>query len=130
MVYQTVLLLTSMSVVWAAAPSELSPDGSVRPGTRITIPAGEQREFLFRPEGVKFVSGRARIISTPGPLIDPYGREIKDFVIDVDKSRGIPWMHHDKPFRLKIRTETDFTLEARESWEWDPEKDLPKPYPL
>jgi hypothetical protein len=119
-----------MGTVWAAAPSELLPDGSLRPGTRITIPAGEERELLLRPEGVRFLSGRARIASIPDPLIDPYGREIRDVVIDVGKSPGVPWMHHDKPFRLKIRAETDFTLEARKSWERNPEKDLPKPHSL
>jgi hypothetical protein len=130
MAYQTVLLLVSMRTVWPAAPPELLPDGSLRPGMRITIPAGKERELLFRPEGVRFLSGRARIISVGGPLIGPDGREMKEFVIDVDRSPGIPWMHDEKPFRLKIRAETDFTLEARESWEEDPEKDLPKPRSL
>jgi hypothetical protein len=60
------------------------------------------------------------------PLIGPDGREIKEFMIDVDRSPGIPWMHDEKPFRLKILAETDFTLEAREAWEWNPEKDLQK----
>jgi hypothetical protein len=63
-----------------------------------------------------------------GPVIDPYGQERKEIVIDADDTtRGIPWMHDEKPFRLLIRAITDFTLEARESWEWEPEKDLPKP---
>jgi len=119
-----------MGMVWAAAPSELLPDGSLRPGVRVTIPAGTEREFLFRPEGVRFLSGRARIVAVGRPFTNPEGREIKEFFIDVGKSPGIPWMHDEKPFRIRIHAETDFTLEARKSWEWDPEKDLPKPYSL
>ena len=97
------------------------PDGSLRPGTRITIPAGTAREFLFRPEGVRFLSGRARIVSVGRPFVGPEGQEIKEFIIDVGKSPGIPWMHDEQPFRLRIHAETDFTLEARKSWEWTPE---------
>ena len=100
---------------------EFLPDGSLRPGTRITIPAGTVREFLFRPEGVRFLSGRARINSVGRPFVGPEGQEIQEFVIDVGKSPGIPWMHDEKPFRLRIHAETDFTLEARQSWEWTPE---------
>jgi len=113
-------------LIWVgAALAEFQPgffaDGSLRPGTRITIPAGTVREFLFRPEGVRFLSGRARIVSVGRPFTDPEGREIKEFLIDVGKSPGIPWMHDEKPFRMRIHAETDFTLEARKSWEWTPE---------
>ena len=101
------------------------PDGSLRPGARITIRAGQERELLFRPEGVRFLSGRARLVSVGRPFIDPEGREIKEFFIDVGKSPGIPWMHDEKPFRMRIHAETDFTLEARKSWEWSPEDDRP-----
>ena len=109
----------------AATPQELLPDGSVRPGARVTIRAGQEREFLFRPEGVRFLSGRARVQSVGKPFVGPKGEEIKEFVIDVGKSPGIPWMHDENPFRLKIYAETDFTLEARQSWEWTPEDDNP-----
>ena len=129
-VYPTVFFLIWVGTVWPAAPPELLPDGSLKPGMRITILAGKEREFLFRPEGVRFLSGRARIISVGGLLTDPQGREMKEFVIDVDRSPSIPWMHNEKPFRLRIRAETDFTLEARQSWEGNPEKDSPKPYSL
>jgi hypothetical protein len=130
-VYPTFFLLIWMGTVWAAAPSELLPDGSLRPGVRVTIPAGEEREFLFRREGVRFLAGKARIRSVSGPLIDPRGQETKEIIIDADgRSRSVPWMHDEKPFRLRIRAITDFTLEARQSWEGDPEKDLPKPYSL
>lgn len=48
---------------------------------------------------------------------------MNEFIIDVGKSPGIPWIHDEKPFRLRIYAETDFTLEARKSWEWTPEDD-------
>ena len=118
------------AAVMAAAPPLFLPDGSLRPGVRITIPAGKERELLFRPEGVRFLSGRADIMSVGDPLVGPDGQEIKEFVIDTDKFPGVAWIHHDKPFRLRISAETDFTLEARESWEWNPEKDLEKRNPL
>jgi hypothetical protein len=120
-----------MATVWAAAPLELLPDGSLKPGVRITIPAGEEREFLFRQQGVRFLSGKARIRSVSSPLMGPDGQEINEMVINADdRSQGVPWMHDEKPFRLRIHAVTDFTLETRESWEWNPEKDLPKPYSL
>lgn len=119
--HQLFLLLICVTTALAASPSQFLPDGSLRPGTRVTIPAGQEREFLFRPEGVRFLSGRARIVSVGRPFIDPEGREIGEFFIDVDKSPGIPWMHNEKPFRLRIHAETDFTLEARRTWEWTPE---------
>jgi hypothetical protein len=99
-------------MVLAGTQQELLPDGSLRPGMRITIPAGTEREFLFREEGVRFLSGRARITSVGEPLITPDGQEIREFLMDVDRIPGTPWIHHDKPFRLRIRAETDFTLEA------------------
>ena len=108
-------------IALAATDQDLLPDGSLRPGTRVTIAAGQESEFLFRPEGVRFLSGRARITSLGKPFVGPEGQELKEFVIDVEKSPGIPWMHDEKPFRMKIRAETDFTLEARKSWEWTPE---------
>jgi cytochrome c oxidase assembly factor CtaG len=117
------MLLLSAGSPFARTQQELLPDGSLRPGTRITLPAGAVREFLFRPEGVRFLSGRARIVAVGRPFIDPEGREIKEFFIDVGKSPRIPWMHDEKPFRLTIHAETDFTLEARKSWEWTPEDD-------
>lgn len=130
-VYQTLFLLTWLGAVCAGVPPDLLPDGSLKPGARITVPAGQEREFLFRREGVRFLAGRARISSVSGPLLDPYGRETREFVIDADdRSRGVPWMHNEKPFRLRIHAMTDFTLEARESWEWEPEKDVPKPHSL
>jgi hypothetical protein len=116
-----VIPLILVGAALAEFQPELLPDGSLRPGTRITIPAGTVREFLFRSEGVRFLSGVALITSVGDPLIGPDGREIREFVIDVDRSPGIPWIHHDKPFRLRVRAETDFTLEARRSWEWTPE---------
>jgi hypothetical protein len=76
---------------------------------------------------VRFLSGWARIIAVGDPLIGPDGQEIREFVIDVDRSPGTPWIHHDKPFRLRIRAETDFTLEARKSWEWDPRRESSRP---
>jgi len=109
------------SIALAGTQEELLPDGSVRPGTRIIVRVGQVREFLFRPEGVRFLSGRARIVSVGSPFVGPAGQELKEFVIDVSKSAGIPWMHDEKPFRLRIHAETDFTLEARRSWEWTPE---------
>lgn len=115
------ILLMGAGTALAGTQQELMPDGSLRPGTRITIPAGTVREFLFRPEGVRFLSGVALITSVGDPLIGPDGQEIREFVIDADRSPGIPWIHHDKAFRLRIRAETDFTLEARKSWEWTPE---------
>ena len=105
----------------AVTEQELLPDGSLRPGTRITIPAGQEIEFVFRPEGVRFLSGRARIVSLGSPFVGPQGQELKEFVIDVGKSPGVPWMHDEKSFRMKIHAETDVTLEARKSWEWTPE---------
>ena len=117
------ILLMSAGTASSGTEQELSPDGSLRPGTRITIPAGTVREFLFRPEGVRFLSGRARITSVGRPFVGPEGQEIQEFVIDVGKSPGIPWMHDESPFRLRIRAETDFTLEARKSWDWTPEDD-------
>jgi len=117
------MLLLSPGTPLAGTQQELLPDGSLRPGTRITIRAGQEREILFRPEGVRFLSGRARIVSVGRPFTDPAGREIKEFFIDVGKSPGIPWMHDEKPFRMRIHAETDFTLEARKSWEWTPEDD-------
>jgi hypothetical protein len=126
----TFLLLVWIQTV-AAASSPLLPDGSVKPGVKITIPAGEERELLFGSAGVRFLAGKARLRDMAGPVVDPYGQEKKEFVINADdRSQGIPWMHDEKPFRLKIRALTDFTLETRESWEWNPEKDLPKPNPL
>jgi len=117
------ILVVSVSIALAGTQQDLPPDGSVRPGTRITIRAGEIRELLFGREGVRFLSGRARIVAVGRPFIDPDGREVKEFYIDVAKSPGIPWMHDEKPFRLRIFAETDFTLEARKSWEWTPEDD-------
>ena len=115
------ILLIWAGTALAEVQPEFLPDGSLRPGTRITIPAGTVREFLFKPEGVRFLSGRARIVSVGRPFIDPEGREMKEFFIDVGKSPGVPWMHDEKLFRLRIRAETDFTLEARRSWEWTPD---------
>ena len=117
------IFATTASAVLGAAAQELLPDGSLRPGTRITIAAGHEREVLFRPEGVRFLSGRARIVAIGRPFVGPYGEEMKEFVIDVDKSPGIAWMHDEKPFRVRIYAETDFTLEARKSWDWTPEDD-------
>jgi hypothetical protein len=114
-------LLIWVGAALAEFQPEFLPDGSLRPGTRITIPAGTVRELLFRPEGVRFLSGRARIISVGKPFVGPQGQELKEFVIDVAKSPGVPWMHDEKPFRMRIHAETDFTLEARKSWEWTPE---------
>ena len=123
MAVQFFILLICAGRALSAAQPELLPDGSLRPGTRITIRAGERREILFQPEGVRFLSGRARITSVGKPFVGPEGEEIQEFVIDVAKSPGIPWMHNEKPFRLRIHAETDFTLEARQSWEWTPEDD-------
>jgi len=120
-------LLIWVGAALAEFQPEFLPDGSLRPGTRITIPAGTVREFLFRPEGVRFLSGRAQIISVGRPFVGPEGQELKEFVIDVGKSAGVPWMHDEKPFRLRIHAETDFTLEARKSWEWSPEDDRRSP---
>jgi hypothetical protein len=119
------MLLISASAALAGTQQELLPDGSPRPGTRITIRAGQEREFLFRPEGVRFLSGRARIVAVGRPFVGPEGQEIEEFVIDVGRSPGIPWMHDDRPFRVRIYAETDFTLEARKDWEWTPEDDWP-----
>jgi hypothetical protein len=115
------IFLMGAGVALAGTQQELLPDGSPRPGTRITIPAGQEREILFRREGVRFLSGRARIVAVGRPFIDPEGREINEVFIDVGKSPGIPWMHDEKPFRMRIYAETDFTLEARKTWEWTPE---------
>ena len=117
--------LMGASIAVAATPPELLPDGSVRPGAQITIRAGQERELLFKPEGVRFLSGRARIWSVGKPFVGPEGEEISEFIIDVEKSPAIPWIHDEKPFRLKIHAETDFTLEARKAWEWTPEDDQP-----
>lgn len=120
-----------MGTVWGAASSNLLPDGSLKSGVKVTIPAGEEREILFQPHGVRFLSGKARIGSVSAPLIDPEGQEKKEITIDADdQSRGIPWMHDEKPFRLRIRAVTDFTIETREIWEGDPEKGIPKPHSL
>ena len=120
-------LLMWVGTVMAASPPLYLPDGSLRPAVRITIPAGEEREFLFQPQGVRFLAGKARIRDVAGPVVDPSGRERKEIVIDADdRARGIPWMHDEKPFRLRIHAVTDFTFEARQSWEGDPEKDLPR----
>jgi hypothetical protein len=124
-VFEFFILLICAGSVQAASQSQFLPDGSLRPGTRITIPAGQEREFLFRPEGVRFLSGRARIVSVGRPFVGPEGQEIKEFAIDVGKSSGIPWMHDEKPFRVRMYAETDFTLEARKEWEWTPEDDRP-----
>lgn len=113
---QSLILLISAGAAFGGLHQEFLPDGSLRPGTRVTIPAGQEEEFLFRPEGVRFLSGRARIMSESGLLTDAEGRLKTEIVIDADDaSRGTPWMHDEKPFRLWIRAETDFTLEARES---------------
>jgi len=125
------LLLIWVHAVAAASPQLFLPDGSLRPGAKITIPAGEEKELLLQRQGVRFIAGKAQIRPVSGSVIDPYGQEIKEFLVDADnKSQGILWMHDEKPFRLRIRAITDFTLEARESWEWDPEKDLPNPHSL
>ena len=121
MIFRVLIFLICGGTALGAAAQELLPDGSVRPGTRITIRAGEEREFLFRPEGVRFLSGRARIIAVGKPFVGPEGEQMKEFVIDVAKLPAIPWMHDDKPFRLRIHGETDFTIEARQSWDWTPE---------
>ncbi|HEY7556800.1 MAG TPA: hypothetical protein VIH18_18525 [Candidatus Binatia bacterium] len=71
------IFLMGASVALAGTQQELLPDGSLRPGTRITIRAGQEREILFRPEGVRFLSGRSRIVAVGRPFIDPEGREIK-----------------------------------------------------
>lgn len=131
MATKALLLLLVWAGAVAADSPPLLPDGSVKPGVRITIPAGDEREFLFGPAGVRFLAGKARLRDMAGPVVDPYGQEKKEVVINADdRSQGIPWMHDEKPFRLKIRAVTDFTLETRESWEWNPEKDLPKSPPL
>lgn len=122
---QFFILLICAGVALPGIQDEFLPDGSLRPGTRITIRAGQEREFLFRPEGVRFLSGRARIVAVGRPFIDPEGWEIKEVFIDVGESPGVPWMHDEKPFRLRIHAETDFTLEARKSWEWSPEDEHP-----
>lgn len=121
------ILLIWAGTALAEFQPEFLPDGSLRAGTRITIREGQEREILFRPEGVRFLSRRARIIAVGDPLIGPDGQEIREFVIDADRSPGIPWIHHDKPFRLQIRAETDFTLETRETWEWDPRRESSSP---
>lgn len=115
------VFLMNAGATLAATPQELLPDGSLRPGTRITIRAGQEKEILFQPVGVRFLSGRARIWSVGSPFVGPGGEEISEFVIDAGKSLAIPWIHDEKPFRLRIHAETDFTLEARKSWDWTPE---------
>lgn len=123
MVFGFYVLLICAGSVQAASQSQFLPDGALRPGARITIPAGHEREILFRPEGVRFLAGHALNTSVGKPFVGPEGQEIKEFVIDVAASPGIPWMHNETPFRLRIHAETDFTLEARKSWEWTPEDD-------
>lgn len=115
------VFLMNAGATLAAAPQELLPDGSLRPGTRITIRAGQEKEILFQPAGVRFLSGRARIWSVGSPFVGPGGEEISEFIIDAGKSLAIPWIHDEHPFRLRIHAETDFTLEARKSWDWTPE---------
>lgn len=115
------VFLMNAGATLAATPQELLPDGSLRPGTRITIRAGQEKEILFQPAGVRFLSGRARIWSVGSPFVGPGGEEISEFIIDAGKSLAIPWIHDEKPFRLRIHAETDFTLEARKSWDWTPE---------
>ena len=122
-VFRFYVLLICAGSVQAASQSQFLPDGALRPGARITIAAGHEGEFSFRPEGVRFLVGRALITSVGKPFVGPEGQEIKEFVIDVAASPGIPWMHDEKPFRVRIYAETDFTLEARKSWEWTPEDD-------
>jgi len=109
-------LLIWVSTGLTEPPPQLLPDGTLRPGTRITIPAGEEKEFLFRPEGVRFLAGRARIMSIPGPvIINPLGQKKWEITVDADDtSRGTTWMHYEEPFRLKIRAEINFTLKGRE----------------
>jgi hypothetical protein len=120
------ILLICAGTALAGTQQELLPDGSLRPGTRITIRAGQEREILFRPEGVRFLSGRARIMSVAGFLTDADGRQKREIMINADdRSRGMIWMHDEKPFRLRIHAETEFTLEARQSWEWTPEDEYP-----
>jgi len=121
MIAQVLIFLICAGTAIAVSQNEPSPEGSLRPGTRITIPAGQEREFLFQPEGVRFLYGRARIVSLGSPFVGPQGQELHEFVIDVGKSPGVPWMHDEKPFRMRIHAETDFTLEARRSWGWTPE---------
>lgn len=105
-----------MSTALAESPSQFLPDGTLRPGIRVTILAGQEKEIRFRPEGVRFLAGRARIISAPGPIIDPHGQKKLEIKVNADDTtRGIPWIHYERPFRLRIRAETNFTLEARES---------------
>jgi hypothetical protein len=125
MIIQILVLLIYPAAVLAGTTPDLLPDGSLRPGTRVTIVAGQEREFLLRPEGVRFLSGRARIVSVGRPFMGPEGQELKEFVIDVAKSPGIPWMHDEEPFRIRVHAETDFTLEARKNWDWSPEDDHP-----
>ncbi|HEY1270235.1 MAG TPA: hypothetical protein VGH16_23460 [Candidatus Binatia bacterium] len=121
-------LLLCAGLVGAAAPPPLLPDGTVKPGVKITIPAGEQRELLFGTAGVRFLSGKARLKDRAGPVVDELGRPKSEIVVDADdKSQGTPWMHDEKPFRLIIHAITDVTIETRETWDWNPEKDLPKP---
>lgn len=68
------LVFMFVGVALASIQEDSLPDGSQRPGIRITIRAGHEREFLFRPEGVRFLSGRARIVALVRPFIDPVGR--------------------------------------------------------
>jgi hypothetical protein len=63
-------VLVCAAAVMAVSPPLLLPDGSLRSGVRITIPAGTEKELLFRPEGVRFLSRRARITSVGAPHID------------------------------------------------------------
>lgn len=121
------VLWMNASAALTATPQELLPDGSLRPGARVTIRAGQESEFLFRPEGVRFLSGRARIVAVGQPFVGPEGEELSEFIIDAGKSPAVPWIHDEKPFRLRIYAETDFTLEARQSWDWTPEDEHPSP---
>ncbi len=124
----TIFLLLCAGVLGAAPPPPLLPDGTVKPGIKITIPAGEQREFLFGTAGVRFLSGKAQLRDRAGPVVDELGRPKSQIVVNADdKSRGTPWMHDEKPFRLVIHAITDVTIETRETWDWNPEKDLANP---
>jgi hypothetical protein len=111
------IFMISACKVLPGAPQEMLPDGSVPPGGRITILAGRDKTLLFRPEGVTFLSGRARIMFVERPYTDPDGRKIRELVIDVERSPDIPWVRDEKPFRMRIYAETDFTLEAHKRLE-------------
>ena len=116
------LLTTWISTASAASSSPLLPDGTVRPDSRILIPAGEEREFLFRPEGVRFLAGRARIMSESG-FTDKSGQKRQEITIDdTNRTRGTPWIAKKQPFRLRIKAETDVIIEARGGPEWRAEE--------